>query len=151
MNRMQYRLMLREEIEARERMKSFTALLGWAAFMAGCVVLALLCSCTIVKHPTAGYYGSVGGDTSRLNADASGFSFDSNSNSAAFRDVIKQVRLSWQSYLVAEGLKFISGRYYDHEGKVVENATTIKLEEIRAEEAKAAAQTSLEALKLTTP
>lgn len=41
MNRMQYRLLLREEREARERMKSSVALLGWVAFVGGLVALAL--------------------------------------------------------------------------------------------------------------
>lgn len=41
MNRMQYRLLLSEEREARERMKSSVALLGWVAFVGGLVALAL--------------------------------------------------------------------------------------------------------------
>ena len=108
-------------------------------------------SCTIVNHPTAGYYASLGGDTTKMKADSAGYSFDSNSNSAAFRDVIKQIRLSWQSYLVAEGLKFLSGKYYDHEGKIVDSATTVKLEELRNAQTLAEGEQALQALKLSTP
>lgn len=151
MNRMQYRLLLREEMESRARMKSFAGLCAWATFVAGLLALWLLCSCTVINHPTAGYYASLGGDTSGMKSDASGYSFNSNSNSAAFKDVIKQVRLSWQSYLVAEGLKFLSGRYYDHEGKIVDAGTTVKLEELRNARSLAESNAALETLKLTTP
>lgn len=120
--------------------------LGIAALM-----LFWSASCTVVNHPSAGYYASLGGDTVKMKADAAGYSFDSNSNSAAFRDVIKQVRLSWQSYLVAEGLKFLSGKYYDHEGKIVDSATTVKLEELRNAQTLAEGEQALQALKLSTP
>lgn len=145
MNRMQYRMILKEEREARERVCTFCK---WGLFIVGIIALALMCSCTIVKHPTAGTYASLGGDTSKMKADASGFSFDSNSNSAAFRDVLKQVRLSWQAYLVAEGLKFLAGQYYTHEGKIVDSATTVKLEELRNARSLAESNAAIETLKL---
>lgn len=145
MNRTQYRLILRKEREARERVCAFCE---WGLFIVGIIALALACSsCTIVKHPTAGTYASLGGDTSKMKSDASGFSFDSNSNSAAFRDVLKQVRLSWQSYLVAEGLKFLSGQYYTHEGKLVDAGTTVKLEELRNARSLEESKLALETLK----
>lgn len=147
MKRAHYRLLLQEEREASERMKSFVALGGWATFVAGVLALWLLCSCTVINHPTAGYYASLGGDTTQMKSDASGYSFGSNSNSAAFRDVLKQIRVSWQSYLVAEGLKFLSGQYYTHEGKLVDAGTTVKLEELRNARSLEESKLALETLK----
>lgn len=146
------RLKLRNEIAAIERRQQLVRDILWAiAVIAVACILWLCAGCTIVKHPTAGTYASLGGDTTLMKSDAGGFSFASNQNSAAFRDVLKQVRLSWQSYLVAEGLKFLSGRYYDHEGKVVDSATTVKLEELRNAQSLAEGNQALEALKITTP
>lgn len=143
------RLKLRDEIARIEQARRITKAALWCIILA---VVAVICaSCTIVNHPTAGYYASLGGDTTKMKADSAGYSFDSNSNSAAFRDVIKQIRLSWQSYLVAEGLKFLSGKYYDHEGKIVDSATTVKLEELRNAQTLAEGEQALQALKLSTP
>lgn len=145
---MQYRLLLREEMEARARIKSFAGLCAWAAFVASLLALGLLCSCTQMEG-TGWKYTSLGGNMAGSITPA-GFSGSVN-NSDAFRDVIKQVRLSWQSYLVAEGLKFLSGRYYDHEGKIVDAGTTVKLEELRNARSLAESNAALETLKLTTP
>lgn len=114
---------------------------------AGILVMGLS-SCTVVKHPTAGTYASLGGDTQAFKSNAEGFDFASNNNSTAFRDVIKQIRISWQSYLVAEGLKFISGKYYDHQGQIVSADTSVKLEELRNARSLAEGEQALEALKL---
>lgn len=85
------------------------------------------------------------------NQNATGFSFASNNNSAAFVKLMDTIEKMWQNYLVAEGLKFALGKYYTHEGKVVDAATTVKLEELRNAASVAEAEHALEALKLTKP
>ena len=144
------RLRLRDEMERACRVQWWCHTLFWWACAAAVVAaVVMMAGCTVVRHPAAGMYASLGGDTAMMKSDASGFSFDSNSNSAAFRDVIKQVRLSWQSYLVAEGLKFLGGKYYDHEGKIVDAGTTVKLEELRNARSLAEGNLALETLKAT--
>jgi hypothetical protein len=110
--------------------------------------ILLLTSCTIARHPTAGLYASMGGDTKGLKMDASGISMDSNDNSSAFKDVMKQIKSMWTNYLMAKGLEYVSGLYYNHQGKVVGDATTVKLEELRNAKDLKLAELKLEELKI---
>jgi len=114
-------------------------------------LLVVLSSCTIAKHPTAGFYGSVGGDTNDLNMDATGISMSSNNNSSAFKDTLKQIKTMWSNYLIAKGLEYVSGLYYNHQGKVVDAATTTQLETLRNAKDLRLAELKLEELKLVTP
>lgn len=112
-------------------------------------ILIASISCTQVKHPTAGTYTSLGGDMQGFSSNASGFGFSNNTNSSAFNATIKQIRVMWQSYLIAEGIKYITDHYYDHEGVQISADKEIKLEELRNAKSLAEGEQALEALKLT--
>lgn len=112
------------------------------------VPLVTLISCTQIKHPIAGTYTTLGGDMSGLNADSQGFNFTSNTNSPAFVAILKQIRVMWQSYLIAEGLRFITDHYYDNQGLQIGSEREIMLEELRNAKSLEEGRQALEALRL---
>lgn len=109
----------------------------------------LCCQCTYVSHPVAGKYASLGGDTLGHKQDASGFSFRSNRNSPAFVKLMDTVEKMWKNYLLLQGLEFALGKYYTHEGKLVDASTTVKLEELRNAKSVADAEAALKMLQAT--
>lgn len=70
-------------------MKSFFASLAWIALWAAFSLLAS--SCTMVHHPTAGTFASIGGDTKGMQFTQDGFSMAENNNSTAFKEAKKAV------------------------------------------------------------
>lgn len=112
------------------------------------IVPLVIISCTQVKHPTAGTYTSIGGDMNGLTADSEGFSFASNTNSPAFIATLKQIRVMWQSYLIAEGLKFVTDHYYDNQNIQISSEKEIMLEKLRNAKSLEEGEQALEALRL---
>lgn len=53
--------------------------------------ILLLSSCTIVSHPTAGVFASLGGNTKGMQFTQDGFSMAENNNSEAFKEARKAV------------------------------------------------------------
>lgn len=84
-----------------------------------------------------------------FSSNAGGFEFANNTNSASFNTVVKQIRVMWQSYLIAEGIKYIADHYYDNQNIQLSSETEIKLEELRNAQSLAEGEQALEALKLT--
>lgn len=112
-------------------------------------ILVLIPSCTVITHPTAGKYTSLGGDAFGMSADARGYSFASNMNSPAFGKAVETIAKMWRNYLLARSFEFLAGKYYDHQGAVVDADTTVKLEELRNAASVQEANAALEALKVT--
>lgn len=108
----------------------------------------LMVSCTIVTHPTAGNYRSLGGDVDGYTQDSNGFSFARNNNSTAFMKTTEVVGEMFRNYLLARGLEFVAGKYYGLEGTKVGSAETVKLEELRNAKSAADAAARIEELKL---
>lgn len=67
--------------------------------------------------------------------------------SESFRAVLTEVRKMWQGYLIAEGLKYVAGKYYDNQAAEVSSTQTVKLEELRNAKSAADAKAALEAAK----
>lgn len=65
--------------------------------------ILLLSSCTVVHHPTAGTFASLGGDTQGLSVTQSGFTITSNNNSTALLQGGKMIRdaVIWTSIINA--------------------------------------------------
>ncbi len=145
-----YRENLYLHIERRREMKLRAQRICILLTLAG-ILLFMFTACTFAKHPTAGLYASLGGDTDKFKADASGFSFDKNENSPAFIAGLKQIRAMWQSYLALQGLEFLGGRYYDKAGQEIASRQTVKLEELRNAKDIKTAELRLEELKLFPP
>lgn len=99
----------------------------------GCFLFSAA-SCTVAKHPTAGLYASLGGDTNKFKADASGFSFDRNENSVAFKEAAQQLKKAFADYLLYKGLVFLGGEYFTHENTKVSSAEKLRLDELRSAE-----------------
>jgi hypothetical protein len=114
------------------------------------VLMTCMSSCIVYRGGDRPLLAAAG-----MNADEitlpGGATFKGINTADAFRDVVKQVRNMWQSYLVAEGLKFVSGLYYSHQGTIVNQATTVRLEELRNARDLDLAKLKLEELKLFPP
>lgn len=79
-------------------MKHYLATLTWIA--SWLLVSAALVSCTVMHHPTAGTYASVGGDSTDIVFDQTGFRVGTNNNSKAFQEARKAV----STYIMTRGL-----------------------------------------------
>lgn len=64
------------------------------------LLIPLLASCTVITHPTAGTYASLGGDASGLVATESGWSAGVVNNSEA----IRQARGAFATWVITRGL-----------------------------------------------
>lgn len=53
--------------------------------------ILLLPACTVVHHPTAGTFASIGGNTKGMQFSQTGFSMAENNNSEAFKEAKKAV------------------------------------------------------------
>ncbi len=65
--------------------------------------ILLLSSCTVVHHPTAGTFASLGGDTQGLSVTQNGFEIKSNNNSSAVVQGGKMIKdaVIWTSLINA--------------------------------------------------
>ena len=118
--------------------------------MRSLALLLLAClpftACTSVKGP-GWSYASLGADTEGINVSAAGFSAVKINQSAALGQVTDTIKGMWTNYLMAEGLKYLAGKYYDQEGTVISSAETVKLEELKNAKSAADASAALETLK----
>lgn len=113
--------------------------------------LALLPSCmTASGNGSTWRIATVGTDITGLDITPAGMKAAKIDNSTALKATLAEVRKMWSSYLIAEGLKFVSGKYYDQQGKVTDASTTEKLETLRNARSKDEAAAALERLKITT-
>lgn len=71
--------------------------------------------------------------------------------SIAFTASAETVRKMFANYLTAQGLRFLGGKYYDHQGQIVSADQTVKLEELRNARTLAEGERALKAMEITTP
>lgn len=110
----------------------------------------LLVSCMTAKGTgTEWTITAVGTDITGLDIKPTGMTATKIDNSAALKAVLAQVSKMWTNYLMAEGLKFLAGKYYDHAGLEVSSAQTVQLEELRNAKSLAEGNLALETLKHT--
>lgn len=66
-------------------------------------LMLLVTSCTVIQHPTAGVFASLGGDTQGLSVNQSGFTITSNNNSTALLQGGKMIKdaVIWTSVINA--------------------------------------------------
>lgn len=107
----------------------------------------LLSSCVVAYGPDWGG-GAVGTDAAEIAWNRDGFSAKGLNQSKGLQTVADTIKDMWQNYLLLKGFEFLTGRYYTHEGKIVDSATTVKLEELRNARTLAEGEQALEALKL---
>lgn len=108
--------------------------------------LLVLPSCTVANgNGTAWSYKSVGGDFTGTLTPA-GINGTVN-NSTAFGKATDTIKGMWTNYLMAEGLKYLSGKYYDAKGAEVSSAETVKLQELKNAKSVADAEASLKVLE----
>lgn len=65
----------------------------------------------------------------------------------ALQSVLATVEKAWKGYLVNAGLKFVAGKYYDQQGKVLAADQTAKLEKLRNAKSAADADNALKVLQ----
>jgi len=95
-------------------------------------------------------YSSLGADVSGLNVSADGIRADELRQSVALGKVTDTVRGMWTNYLMAEGVRFLAGKYYGLKGDELNAQTSVQLENLRNAKSAADANTALETLKITT-
>lgn len=65
----------------------------------------------------------------------------------ALQSVLATVEKAWKGYLLNAGLKFVAGKYYDQQGKVLAADHTVKLEKLRNAKSIADAENALKVLQ----
>ena len=111
-------------------------------------LLPIVLSACVAAKGTGWYFGAVGTDAEDLNVSAAGFHVKRMDNSKALGATLEAVQKMWRNYLLTEGLKFVAGRYFDHQGRVVDADKTIKLEELHNAQSEAEAAAKLKELEL---
>ncbi len=112
-----------------------------------------LCACEVAggnRNNGTWIVASLGTDVGTRNITADGMSETNVNQSASFGVAAKTVRQLWQAYITAEGLKFISGQYYDSQNRIVDADKVVKLEELRNARDAEAGKRAIEELKITT-
>ena len=117
----------------------------------------LMCLCVAVTFPacqsaqgTGWKYRSFATDTEGLDVSAEGIKAQTINQSTAFGKVTDTIKGMWTNYLLAEGLKYVAGKYYDNQGAELSGQQTVKLEELKNAKSAADASAALETLKVTT-
>lgn len=103
-------------------------------------LLAWLPACTVASG-NGWKYSSVGGDAEGISAAG----IARVNNSTAFGKGADTVKGMFTNYLLAEGIKYLGGKYYDAKGAEVSSAETVKLEELRNAKSAADAEAALKA------
>jgi hypothetical protein len=110
-------------------------------------VLPFVLSSCVAASGTGWYFGAIGTDAQGLNVSAAGVQVAQLNNSQALRTTLDAAQKMWRNYLIAEGLKFIAGHYFDHLGQEVAADKAIKLEELHHAQSEAEAAAKLQELK----
>jgi len=111
-------------------------------------LLPVVLSACVAAKGTGWYFGAVGTDAEDLNVSAAAFRVKQMNNSKALGVALEAVQKMWRNYLLSEGLKFIAGRYFDHQGRIVDANKTIKLEELHNAQSEAEAAAKLKELEV---
>lgn len=125
-------------------MKFLTRLLYFllcAVFLSGC-----LTSCTTASgNATAGTWTvkSLGGDVGEISPGG----MKGMNNSAALTKAADTVKGMFSNYLLAEGLKYLGGKYYDNKSAELGASQSVKLEELRNAKSVTDADAALKAAK----
>jgi high-affinity nickel permease len=108
---------------------------------------ALLNSCVAYKGQGV-YFGAVGTDADEVTVEPLRFQVRGMNNSRAFDRAAQMVEKMWDAYMMLQGFTFVTGRYYDHEGKIVDSARSVKLQELRNAASEAEAASKIKELEL---
>ena len=110
-------------------------------------VLPFVLSSCVAASGTGWSLTALGTDAQGLNVSAAGFQVMQIDNSEALGTTLEAAQKMWRNYLIAEGLKFIAGHYFDHLGQEVAAEKTIKLEELHQAQSEAEAAAKLQELE----
>ena len=111
-------------------------------------LLPIVLSACVAAKGTGWYFSAVGTDAQGLNVSAAEFQVAQIDNSKALGFTLEAAQKMWRNYLIAEGLKFIAGRYFDHLGQEVVADKAIKLEELHNAQSEAEAAARLQELQV---
>ena len=112
------------------------------------ILISLIPSCANIKG-NGWSYMTVGTDVKMLNISSEGMSSDEINQSTSFKETTKLVNLMWRSYIVGKLIQYVSGKYYDYQNKIVNQETTVKLEQLRNAKSAQEAQAALKTLQET--
>ena len=116
----------------------------------GLLLLCLVCLTGCVSASGTGWkITSVATDSSRLVISAKGLDVRDLNQSKAFTGILTEARKAWSSYLLSVGMRYVAGKYYDHQGRLTDAATTTQLESLRNAKSAADSAAALDQLKIT--
>ena len=110
-------------------------------------VLPFVLSSCVAASGTGWSLTALGTDAQGLTVSAAGFQVTQLDNSEALGTTLEAAQKMWRNYLIAEGLKFIAGHYFDQLGQEVASDKAIKLEELHHAQSEAEAAAKLQELQ----
>jgi hypothetical protein len=122
-------------------MKTFLTL-----FM-GCVLLPFFLSSCASGKGEGWQFTSLATDYGTLDVTRDGFRATKMNQTTGFKQAVDLVQKSFSNYLLAAGLKYVTGKYYDNKNAEVSAATTVDLEKLRNAKSSADAAAALKTLE----
>jgi len=121
-----------------------------AATLTVLLATALLPGCmTASSDGTAWRIATVGTDLAGLDISGTALRAATIAQSPGITATLAEVRKMWSSYLLTAGLKHITDQYYDHQGNLTDQATTLQLEKLKNAQSTADAKAALATLQAT--
>lgn len=74
---------------------------------------------------------SVGTNVEGLDISPERMRVATQNQSEAFKDATATVRAMWNAYISLQGIKFITGKYYDYKGDELASSTSVELEKLK--------------------
>ncbi len=116
-------------------------------FLVCCVLLpSVFTSCATGKGD-GWQFTSVATDYGALDVTREGFHAVKMNQTKGFKVAADLVQKSFSNYLMAAGLKYVAGKYYDAKGAEVDAAKTVDLEKLRNAKSEADAAAALKTLE----
>lgn len=139
-----------EDHQDGEREGCFARFLTMAGLAVFLIVALVSCMVNYGRTPDGSRYltATTGVDADDFEVTPAGTHIKGLVESKGLQIVADTALKMWNAYLIKEGLIYSLGKYYSHEGKLVDSATTIKLEELRTAKSAQEAASHLKELEL---
>jgi len=91
----------------------------------------------------------LGTNLQEVNHTAAGFAAAGMNQTEGLKIAADTVNKMWSNYLIAKGLEYVSGKYYDHKNNLVSTDKTIQLEKLKNAKSVADAEAAQKVLDST--
>lgn len=110
-------------------------------------LMPCLPSCMVVTPSMVATLGTDADEMEWEGGQGAKFKVKKLNQSTAFGKTADTIKGMFANYLMAEGLKFVAGKYYDFKGSELSTAESVKLEELRNAKSVNDANAALKVLK----